>query len=153
MTDRGGAGDPLARPGLAPRPLHGSVVAASDHFFAEAENLIQLIQPGSGGPKRRAESSGPDSHEWVVVRLAGRAAIEAVEIDTSGHTGDAPEAASLTAKDGTSGWSVLLESTPLPPDTPSRFRLAAPRTATHVRLNVFPGGGIARLRLYGTVIS
>lgn len=150
MTDRGGTDDLFTRPGLAPRALRGSVVAASDHFFADTENLIR---PANGGPERRADGSGPDAHEWVVVRLAARAAVETVEIDTSGYAGDAPEAASLTAKDGASGWSVLLESAPLPPDTPSRFRLPAPRTATHVRLNVFPGGGIARLRLYGTVIS
>jgi allantoicase len=48
-------------------------------------------------------------------------------------------------------WFPLLPRTGLLPDTPHRFRLAVSRPVTHVRLDVFPDGGIARLRLHGTL--
>ena len=48
-------------------------------------------------------------------------------------------------------WFPLLPRTGLLPDTPHRFRLADSRPVTHVRLDVFPDGGIARLRLHGTL--
>lgn len=129
----------------------GDVTASSDRFYSSPRNVLYpglSRVMGEGWETRRRREPG---NEWLIVRLAGRAALSLVEIDTSGYIGNAPGAASLTGRDGESGWSVLLESTPLLPDTPHRFRLPAPRTATHVRLNVFPDGGVARLRLYGTL--
>ena len=142
MADHADAGALLA--------LAGTVVAASDGFFAARENLIRPEMPD--GRRERSGPSGPDAHEWAVVRLASRAAVAAAEIDTSGsgQAGEGPRAASLTARDGESGWSVLLASAPLRPGTRHRFQLPAPVTATHVRLNLFPGGGVARVRLFGT---
>jgi allantoicase len=87
------------------------------------------------------------------VRLTGQALVALAEIDTSGYIGNAPGAASLTGRDGESGWAVLLDSTSLLPDTPHRFRLPRPVPVTQVRLNVFPDGGVARLRLHGSLTS
>jgi allantoicase len=85
------------------------------------------------------------------------------EIDTSLYIGNAPGAAALAGLDASSltgalsgwvddgAWFRLLPRTGLLPDTPHRFRLADTRPVTHVRLDVFPDGGIARLRLPGTL--
>lgn len=131
----------------------GDIAACSDRFYSSPRNVISpglSRVMGEGWETRRRREAG---HEWLIVRLAGQAALSVVDIDTSGYIGNAPGAASLTARDGESGWSVLRESTPLLPDTPHRFRLPAPQTATHVRLNVFPDGGIARLRLHGSLTA
>ena len=46
-------------------------------------------------------------------------------------------------------WQPLLPRTPLTPDTRHRFVLEAAEPVTHVRLDAFPDGGMARLRLHG----
>jgi allantoicase len=130
----------------------GDIAACSDRFYSSPRNVISpglSRVMGEGWETRRRREPG---NEWLIVRLAAQARIDLVEIDTSGYIGNAPGAASLTGKDeDQTGWDVLLESTPLLPDTPHRFRLPSPRIATHVRLNVFPDGGIARLRLHGSL--
>ena len=95
-----------------------------------------------------------------MVRLAGSAVVSLTEIDTSGYVGNPPGSASLTGIDNTvwplsdpSAWFPLLPRTQLLPDTPHRFRLSDSRPVTHVRLDVFPDGGIARLRLHGSLTS
>jgi allantoicase len=82
------------------------------------------------------------------------------EIDTSGYIGNPPGAASLTGIDAAASsledpgaWFPLLPRTSLLPDTPHRFRLGEARPVTHVRLDVFPDGGVARLRLHGSLTS
>jgi allantoicase len=101
-----------------------------------------------------------DGNDWVVVRLAGAGVVRVAEIDTSWFLGNAPGWASLsvcTLADGerldAATWSPLLERRPLRPDTRHRVVLDADgtRAATHVRLDVFPDGGMARLRLWGSL--
>ncbi len=58
----------------------------------------------------------------------------------------------MESADGTDGWFELVPRTRLQPDAVHRFLLPAPRPATHVRLDVFPDGGIARLRLHGSLL-
>ena len=87
--------------------------------------------------------------------FAAPAMVSLVEVDTSGYIGNSPGSASLAGRDegggGEAPWTVLVNPLPLLPDTPHRLRLAAPKAVTHVRLNVFPDGGIARLRLHGSL--
>ncbi len=137
------------------------IVACSDQFYSSPRNAISpglSRVMGEGWETRRRRGPG---HEWLVVRLAGRGVIDLAEIDTSRYRGNQPEVASLQTMDAgedvtigalaaDSGWRDLLPRTRLLPDTPHRFRLqGAP--ATHVRLNIFPDGGVARLRLYGSL--
>jgi allantoicase len=137
------------------------VVACSDEFYSSPRNAISpglSRVMGEGWETRRRREPG---HEWLVVRLAGRGVIDLAEIDTSRYRGNQPEVASLQTMDAgedvtsgalaaEDGWRDLLPRTRLLPDTPHRFRVhGAP--ATHVRLNIFPDGGVARLRLYGSL--
>src|SRR4029077_20657824 len=97
-------------------------------------------------------------HEWLVMRLAGGGVIELAEIDTSWFRGNPRDLASrqtLNAVPGASpsdesAWRDLLPPVRLLPDTPHRFRVTG-QPATHVRLNILPDGGVARLRLYGSL--
>jgi len=136
------------------------IAARSDQFYSSPRNLIspglsRLM--GEGWETRRRRKPG---YEWLVVRLAGRGVIDLAEIDTSWYRGNQPQSASLQAMDAAdpaasvledeSSWRDLLPRVRLLPDTPHRFRVEG-TPATHVRLNIFPDGGVARLRLHGSL--
>jgi allantoicase len=136
------------------------IAARSDRFYSSPRNLISpglSRVMGEGWETRRRRKPG---HEWLVVRLAGRGVIQLAEIDTSWYRGNQPDFASLQIMDvdqaaGGSladerAWRDLLPRVRLLPDTPHRFRVDG-GPATHARLNIFPDGGVARLRLYGTL--
>jgi allantoicase len=137
------------------------IAGCSDRFYSSPRNAISpglSRVMGEGWETRRRRGTGND---WLIVRLAAAGVISLAEIDTSGYKGNAPAAASLRGIDARSAplgdeaaWFDLLPVTALLPDTPHRFRLAGPgpgRVATDVRLDIFPDGGIARLRLYGSL--
>ena len=137
------------------------VAALSDqNYFSAPRNLISpglSRVMGEGWETRRRRRAG---HEWLVIRLAGHGVIRLAEIDTSWYRGNHPDTASLQTLDDTTGasltdesaWRDLLPPVRLLPDTPHRFRVSG-APATHVRLNIFPDGGVARLRLYGSLTS
>ena len=134
---------------------HGADIAAgSDEYYSVPRNVISpglSRVMGDGWETRRRRAPG---HEWLIVRLAGEGVIRLAEIDTSGYRGNAPGEASLETATGSSvsdlSWRPLLPRTRMQPDTVHRFRVDG-QPATHVRLNIFPDGGVARLRLYGSL--
>src|SRR5260370_11422313 len=107
--------DSLRLPDLASRSLRGSVIAASDEFFAEKENLIKpgaaTHQPHTFGHKgqvydgwetrrrRGADGAlpGPDEHDWVLVRLGVPGVMHAVVVDTAFFRGNFPQSCSVEA--------------------------------------------------------
>ena len=142
----------------------GAVLSCSDMFFGNRHNLI-VPGPSHGmhvgwETKRRR---GP-GHDWAILRLGTRAALQRAEVDTSHFKGNAPGSCSIEvcdapgaspdelASESFSGWREILPQTPLRPHTRHLFdELAAAGPFTHVRLNIHPDGGVARLRLFGTV--
>jgi allantoicase len=136
----------------------GDVLACSDRFYSEPRNVISPGLPrvmGEGWETRRRRVDG---NEWLVLRLAAEAAVTLAEIDTSGYIGNSPGAAQLhghadEAVEPDSSWVPLLPRTPLLPDTPHRFRVSPDAACQRVRLDVFPDGGVARLRLYGSLTA
>jgi allantoicase len=174
--DHGREADPLgpARlPDLASAALGGTVVFASDELFADARNLVSAApaahDPAAFGPRgkvydgwetRRRREAGSD---FVIVRLAAPAIVRAVNIDTSFFTGNFPPYASLEAATVmgypspeevlAAAWTPLLGRTRLRPDTGNIHSIrASGQLATHVRLTIYPDGGVARLRVYGEVV-
>ncbi|HYR98505.1 MAG TPA: hypothetical protein VEO58_05795, partial [Gemmatimonadales bacterium] len=140
---------------------HGGVpLATSDQFFSEPLNLIMpgpSRDMGDGWETRRRRGPG---HDWVVLRLGRRGVVEHVDLDTTHFKGNFPESASLEGCDvAGSGappaddalWRELVARTTLRAN--ARHRLAVPPgkrdPLTHVRLNIFPDGGVARLRVWG----
>ncbi len=156
-------------PNVALARLGCEVVAASDDFFADKQRLIQPQAPVfiadkfddhgkwmDGWETRRRRSGGND---WCVLRLGQEVEIAGVDIDTSHFTGNYPHAAALEigtgAKDATVEniqWQPLLPQTALAGDTHHYLATAAQR-GNYLRLSIYPDGGIARLRVYGRVIS
>lgn len=137
----------------------GRVVAASDMFFGNRHHLILPGPPRGmhdGWETRRRRGPGND---WAIVRLGARGTVRRAEVDTSFFRGNAPGRCSLEGIDAGAGppppdavWRPLLPPTPLQPHTLHRFdALADSGPLTHVRLSIFPDGGVARLRLFGPV--
>ena len=134
----------------------GDVRACSDRFYSAPRNAISpglSRVMGEGWETRRRRSAG---NEWLVVGFAAPSVVSLVEIDTSGYIGNSPGTASVRrhaggAWEADSSWAPLLPQTPLLPDTPHRFRVAPSAACDLVRLDVFPDGGVARLRLHGSL--
>ncbi len=134
----------------------GDVRACSDRFYSSPRNAISpglSRVMGEGWETRRRRAAG---NEWLVVGFAAPAIVSLAEVDTSGYIGNSPGQAELRGhlgdgwEDGGS-WAPLLDRTGLLPDTPHRFRVAPAPACDVVRLDVFPDGGVARLRLYGSL--
>jgi allantoicase len=167
--------DFTALPDLAVRSLGGAVVAASDEAFAVKENLINpwtpRFSPETFGPRgqeydgwetrrRRPAAGGELGHDWAVVRLGLPGVIRGVVIDTAWFKGNFPPLASVEAcavpgypsPDELTGWVEIVPRSPLEGDRAHAFPVEVERRFTHVRLNMFPDGGIARLRVHGEVV-
>ena len=157
---------------LAAERLGGAVLAASDEFFAPKENLLKSAHPVwrdgeftdrgkwmDGWETRRRRSPGND---WAIVRLGLPGTIQGVVVDTTYFKANYPEACALeacaanghieTERLASSGeWVELLPRTRLQGHSENAFPIDVPRRFTHLRFNIFPDGGVARLRVYGTV--
>jgi len=170
MTDA----DFTGLPDLAGRQLGGAVVAANDEFFAEKENLINPERPEyrphtfghkgqvyDGWETRRRREPG---HDWAIVRLGAPGVIRGVVVDTAFFKGNYPEqisveAASLTGYpspeellDESIEWTEIVPRSDVQGDTANDFGVGSALRFTHVRLNIFPDGGVARLRVHGEVV-
>jgi allantoicase len=164
-------GEPLPDPALhagvtadlAALENGGLVVGCSDMFFGHRHNLIlpgRSTHMGDGWETKRRRGPG---HDWIIVRLAARGTIGRIEVDTDHFKGNAPESCSLDICDVPDlppewlsscevGWTTLLPRSSLQADARHRFEVSA-GPATHARLAIYPDGGIARLRLFGTVTA
>ena len=159
---------------LASERLGGAVLAANDEFFGAKESLLKPGAPEwregeytergkwmDGWETRRRRTPG---HDWAIVRLGAPGIVRGVVIDTSYFTGNYPERASIdmTSVDGapsaewlsgTEGqWVPLLQETQLEGNTTNEIEVDSKGRVTHLRLNIFPDGGVARLRVHGEVI-
>jgi allantoicase len=138
---------------------HGArVVGCSDMFYGSPHQLIAPGLAGVMGEGWETARRRDDGNDWVRVRLAAPGRVRLAELDTSHFKGNAPAAARLCGIDARDAdvddpdaWFDLLPRTRLQPDTRHRFPIAEAPTATDVRLDVFPDGGMARLRLYGQI--
>jgi allantoicase len=127
-----------------------TVTEASDGFYSSPGNTImpdRSRKMDDGWETRRRRDKGND---WIAYRLAAQGEIRAVEIDTAYLKGNAAGWIALSSRDGQDGaWTEIVPRTKLEPDTLHQLPLTAPATATDIRLDVFPDGGISRLRLHG----
>ena len=140
----------------------GMALACSDAFFGPMNNLLlpgRAGDMGGGWETRRKRALG---HDWIVVRLGARGVVSAIEVDTNHFKGNFPESCRLDGIDFASGritelvasgaWAPLLPRTKLSADTRHFFvtELLAHPPLSHVRLTIFPDGGVSRLRVWGS---
>ncbi|MEJ7629522.1 MAG: allantoicase [Nocardioidaceae bacterium] len=160
-------------PDLASRSLAGSVVSANDELFAQRENLIRPEPPThsvedfghkgkiyDGWETRRRRDPG---HDWAVVRLGVAGIVRGVVVDTSFFTGNYPPEISVeaTSVEGypspfeleSVSWFSLVEKTAASGDTANEYEVTDRGRWTHVRLSIYPDGGVARFRVHGDVVA
>ncbi|AMY22192.1 allantoicase [Rhodococcoides fascians] len=125
------------------------VSACSNMFYSSPNNLLFPGPPRSMGEGWETSRRRNDANDWVQVQLAGTGRIRLAELDTSCFLGNAPGAASLQGRLGDGDWIELLPRTTLQPDTRHRFVLDHDTPVSEVRMDIFPDGGMARLRLFG----
>ena len=158
---------------LASRALGGSVVFANDELFADRENLIKsgdpVFQPHTFGNKgqvmdgwetrRRRETGGDKQGDTAIVRLGCAGVVRRVVVDTSYFTGNYPPEVSVEAcgaegypspaELAAASWTTLVPRSTVAGDARNEFEVAVEQRFTHVRLTIFPDGGVARLRVHG----
>jgi len=162
---------------LASERLGGRIIAANDDFFAPKENLLKESKPVfvegkytsrgkwmDGWETRRRRTPG---HDWCIVRLGLPGIIRGVVVDTSFFTGNYPEHFSLEGCDlgnhPSKGeqkklsslkltWTQIFAETALKGDSPNLFSVQNKNRFTHLRLKIYPDGGVARLRIHGEAI-
>jgi allantoicase len=157
---------------LASERLGGKVLSCSDDFFAEKENLIK---PGrgifitdkytdrgkwmDGWESRRKRGPG---YDWCIIRMATTGKIKGVDIDTNHFLGNHPPFASIEAclapahasasdLEKSTTWIEILPKSPLAPGSQNFYEITHSGIFSHIRLNIFPDGGVARLHVYGEV--
>jgi allantoicase len=155
---------------LASEKFGGKVLYSTDDFFAEKENLIKdgpaIFIPDKytnrgkwmdGWESRRKRIHGND---WAVLKLGTNGIIRGFDIDTSHFLGNHPPFASVEAinldndlsdwsKSDELEWDEILVKSPLKPGSQHFFTIDSEKVYTHVRLHIYPDGGVARFRVYG----
>jgi allantoicase len=157
---------------LASERLGGSVLYATDDYFAEKENLLKPSKPVwkeheytdrgkwmDGWESRRKRVPG---HDFAIIRLGLPGVVRHVVVDTAFFRGNYPDSCSLEGTSMrsdapveallTAEWHELLPRSPLQGDHENAFAVDRNEAITHVRLNIFPDGGVARLRVHGEVV-
>lgn len=111
---------------------------------------------GDGWETKRNRT--PDNRDWVVLRLAHRGRLVRAVVDTAHFKGNYPDTCQIEACDSATDdltrviWTTLLERSKLEADREHTFELgSAASPVTHVRLSIFPDGGVSRLRLWGHI--
>jgi allantoicase len=137
------------------------VLSCSDMFFGHRHNLImpgRALNMSDGWETKRRRGPG---YDWVIIKLGTVGDIKRVEVDTSWFKGNYPDSCSLETCAGPShdeqrfDWKPLLAQTKLQAHTRHYFadELLNVGPASHVRFNIFPDGGVSRLRIYGTLTN
>jgi allantoicase len=136
----------------------GVAVACSDAHFGPMNNLLlpgRSVNMGGGWETRRRRGPG---HDWILIQLGARGTPAVIEVDTNHFKGNYPDRCALAAIDAAGlritelvaspDWQTILPETKLGAHTRHFFDVGG-GPATHLRLEIFPDGGVSRLRAWG----
>ena len=156
--------------------LGGRAIACSDEWFAGAENMLKpgrgvfkeglFVSTGKwmdGWESRRSfgrnnRSRQGEDFDWCILRMGSQGVLKGLDIDTNHFHGNAPEhvavEASMVSGHDTKGadWQEVLKKTAVRPHSQNLFSIESSRTWNHLRLKIFPDGGVARFRAYGRAL-
>ncbi|KAK2768173.1 Allantoicase [Arachnomyces sp. PD_36] len=162
---------------LASSALNSSILSFSDEYFAAASNLLTPTRPihkpgvfvhtGAWYDGWETRRHNPEPYDWVIIKLGvGSGVVEGVEVDTAYFVGNYAESVeaqgtyaagdddAAIAKKEYAGWETILPKTPCGPSQRHAWEVDTSKKGpyTHIRLLMYPDGGIARFRLYGHAI-
>ena len=149
-------------------PKFGSkVIYKTDQFFGAASRILNSQKPifkeevydnhgkwMDGWETRRKRKAG---HDYLIIKLGRPGKIFDVDIDTSFFSGNQPSQASLQAcysknkPSKNTNWKTILNKKKLGPDKNHNFKIKNHSTFNFIKLNIFPDGGVARLKLIGKI--
>ena len=155
---------------LAQSRLGSKIVYKTNEFFAKAERIINPSEPifikdkfdkhgkwMDGWETRRRRNKGFD---YLIIRLGREGKISKVNIDTRHFNGNQPSHASIEGcyskkniPDKKTKWKNILKKKKIKPNTCNMFNIKNKSVFSHIKLNIFPDGGVARLRLFGKIDS
>lgn len=147
----------------------GQALRCNDEFFAEASNLVKRSEPQyiddaytdrgkwmDGWETRRRRDPG---HDWCILRMGLSGKICAVDVDTRFFRGNAPAQVMLEGclrdcvrdsdPDDDQLWLPILALSDVTPHSHNVFAVDSEQSWSHLRFNIYPDGGVARLRIYG----
>ena len=152
---------------LADPRIGSKIIFKTDDFFAAAHRILKTDIPVfkdglfdkhgkwmDGWETRRRRSEG---YDYLVLKLGKPGKIFDIDIDTSHFNGNQPTHASLegcfsrSKPNKKTKWTRLLGKKKLGPNKNHNFKSQNKSTFNYIRLNIFPDGGVARLRLYGKI--
>ena len=152
---------------LASPKMGSKVISVSDDFFGKASRMLDDKDPVfiedkyddhgkwmDGWESRRRRDGG---HDWAIIKLGSPGVISKAEIDTSHFTGNFPPFTSLEGlfseetPNEKSNWVSLIKKTSLIGNQKNAFIIESTSKVNYVRLQIFPDGGVARIRLFGEV--
>jgi len=138
----------------------GLALVCTDMHFGDMANLVKGTAPinmADGWETRRRRTPGND---WVILKLGLPGRIRRIDVDTAYFKGNFPACCSLRGVrlagdssdfSGSEEWPLLLDRVALGPDQSQSFRhcISEHEPVSHVRFDIYPDGGVARLRLLG----
>lgn len=140
----------------------GQAIACNDMFFSAMSNLIMPnrgANMGDGWETKRNRT--PNNRDWVILKLAHKGTVDRIVVDTCHFKGNYPDSCSIEycvsesdeAVINSGNWQPLLPQQKLSADNEHEYvkEINNHHAITHVRLNIFPDGGISRLRLFGKI--
>lgn len=141
----------------------GQAIAWNDAHFGKASNLLlpnKAPNMGEGWETRRRREPGND---WCILKLGQAGIVNKIVVDTAFFKGNFPDKVSIQAVYApdlprqalitqSMFWETLLESQQLSADSMHEFNeIVLKKPITHVRVNIFPDGGISRIKLFGKI--
>jgi allantoicase len=152
---------------LAQPRLGTKVIFKTDDFFASANRIINplpaIFKDGlfdkngkwmDGWESRRKRTKG---HDYIILRLGKPGSIKKVDVDTSHFNGNQPAMISIEGTNSSSNkisqlkWEPLLSKKKTRANSHHFFTVNSKKNITHIKFNIFPDGGVARLRLFGSI--
>jgi allantoicase len=152
---------------LAQPRLGTKVIYKTDDFFASANRIISPTEPVfkvgvfdkhgkwmDGWESRRKRTAG---HDFIIIKLGKPGTIKKVDVDTSYFNGNQPSMVSIEGANSNSNkinqlkWQPLLSKKKTKANSHHYFTVNSNKVFTHIKFNIFPDGGVARLRLYGSI--
>ena len=147
--------------------LGGSIVAYNNAHYGDVSALLSDGRGktmGDGWETRRRREPG---HDWIIIKLATKGLIKKIEIDTAHFKGNYPDQASIQVSNfsentdlgeiinDSQNWKYMLKKSKLQADNIHNYEVDDTSTedVTHVRLNIYPDGGVSRLRVFGLRLS
>ena len=152
---------------LAQPRLGSKVIYKTDDFFASAQRIlnpsIPVFKEGlfdkngkwmDGWESRRKRIKG---YDYLIIKLGRPGKIKKIDVDTSHFNGNQPSMFSIDAAFSKSNnfkkfnWKTLLSKKKAKANSHHEFNIKSKSTISHIRLNIFPDGGVARLRVFGSI--